>query len=271
MRDKKMFRNITAVALIAIAVSGCGINNVEEQSLNNESDTSGVEEQSVKFNSADEFEAYIDGNISMTDSSEEVTFNPENEFLDLSEELMESVPDIDTITEEEFAAMDTDQFRAFIATYSPEFRSVYGIESDKIMTDEDWLSLKHLVNYRLFGTLWFDLPNEEFEESVLTEEEQISAIEQAKLEVYDVTNEDIDNIITLINESSYEDLILLIKEIFSEQGYNTDGLDSMNADEILVFREQLIEALNKLKTDETPGNIKQTESYSENLAEKEAE
>ena len=264
MRKNKMFRALTAVVLIAIAVTGCGVNNNEENNMEvpNIPDVeypSKIETPSVQFDSAEEFEAYIDVVSSV---SEENGFDPEKEFDDITQEMLDAVPDLETITEEEFASLDTNQFRAFIAKYSPEYRAVYGIESNKQMTDEDWLSLKYLVNYRLFGTLWFDVPLED-DEYVITEDEKQKAINDAKMEVYNVTDEDIDNIILLISEATNDELVSLIKEVFIDQGYEINNLENMTDAEIEIFKEQLLKGLEELKSNNSVTKNIEEESLSE--------
>ncbi len=81
-------------------------------------------------------------------------FDPDHEFDDITDAQLAAVPTLDeNLTEEQFLAMDTNQFRAFVKKYVPGYRESYNVESDKAFTEDDWNSLKALMCYRLFGDL----------------------------------------------------------------------------------------------------------------------
>lgn len=242
MRNCKKFHNFAAVAILILltAVIGCG-KNIENQtesttSTKNEEYSTEVLDRTVKENSEN-------GSIA---EAPESTFDPAHEFDDISGELLSAVPDLDSLTKKQLEEMTMDEFRAFIKIHCPNYRTVFGIYSDREMTESDWDSLKHLVNYNLFGSLWFDVEAEEKDNS-LTEEEQMAILEEAKLEAYGITKEDIDVIILEIDNFTNEDLVAFFEEVFKEQGYDTSVLLSLTEEEIEEFKVNLKTELEKMK------------------------
>ena len=51
----------------------------------------------------------------------------------------------------EFEKLTTPEVKEMIETYLPNYREVYGIDKDREMSEEDWLQLKDLMYYQLYG------------------------------------------------------------------------------------------------------------------------
>lgn len=58
-------------------------------------------------------------------------------------------------TQEEFAELTAAEVKEMVETYLPNYRNVYQIEEDRVMTDEDWLNLKDLMYYQLYDTFLY--------------------------------------------------------------------------------------------------------------------
>ncbi len=97
---------------------------------------------------------------------------PEADFKGITDEMMEAVPDIKTLTEEQFFAFELDEFRAFVKKYAPNFRSSYSVTHD-YFSPSDWSSLRYVMAYQLFGTTGFSGEMADFTKGTKPTEEPI--------------------------------------------------------------------------------------------------
>lgn len=220
-------RSITAMVVIsaAIAVSGCG------------------DQRSKEINTTDILNTVDDsGNLNVLNKEKaskskanSATTDTGDEFADLSEELLNSVPDIEKMSQDDLFAMSIDEFRAFIATYSPKYRAVYKIKNDTVMTDEDWESLRHLVSYNMFGSLWYR-PPVSVSDNTMTEA------------VYEITEEDtemieeLDEVIEQITYSSTEEFIGFLAILLEDED-TADDLTDLTDEEITLLKEEILAVL----------------------------
>lgn len=239
MLNVKAFHTVAAVVVLctAIAVSGCGTkenDQVKEENMEVIEETAVLDRTLKNGNS-------VSGN--------EIKSDPEHEFDDLTEEQINAAPDVDSITEDQLANMTTDEFRAFIAKNSPDYRNNFAITEDKIMEDSDWLSLRYLVNYQLFGHLWFQIDDEQEESSQMTEEEQAELILEEQTDVSDVSKEEFEEIEALVGGLTDEEFISFLNEIYEESGYEPLELESLSEEELKQFRNDIMDGIEELKKD----------------------
>lgn len=76
---------------------------------------------------------------------------PTEEVLNV--EVDEEVATPFDITKDELLAMDAAQVKEMVETYLPNYRTQYKIAEDKVMTDEDWLSLRDAICLNLYKSL----------------------------------------------------------------------------------------------------------------------
>ncbi len=58
-------------------------------------------------------------------------------------------------SQEEFEKLTAAEVKEMVETYLPNYRNVYQIEEDRVMTDDDWLNLKDLMYYQLYGVFLY--------------------------------------------------------------------------------------------------------------------
>lgn len=194
MRILKKTRILAAMLVFAsIAVIGCGTKN--EQALETDIEV----EQSVSENSLEVEE--------------------ENEFSDLSQELIDNVPkeeDYESFTQKDLFSMSKDEFRAFIYVYCPNYRDVFNISKDKVMEDTDWESLRSLVSYQFFGSLWdvsnvkdnYELAKKIADKYTMTDEEKEKIMDKFvnPSDNADASNEDEDDASEITPEEEIQEL-----------------------------------------------------------------
>lgn len=56
------------------------------------------------------------------------------------------------LTQDQFAALSWMEVKEMVETYLPNYHNVYGIPEDKVMEEADWLNLKDIMYYQLYGT-----------------------------------------------------------------------------------------------------------------------
>lgn len=235
MVNTKVFRSLTAVVVLitAIAVTGCGTRNekIKDAQIKEEASPSAV----------------LDRGTISENSTEEYVFDPEHEFDDLTEEMLDVVPEVEDLTQDELFEMSVDEFRAFISVRSPDYRTVYGV-GDKEMTDEDWESLRCLISYRLFGELW---PATYVETEIQDgEEESVSENSlsyEENLYEEEVTDEEIDEIREYLETLSDDDFISIIEGVYQENYGEPLGLADFTEEEFLQFRNEIMAGLQEEK------------------------
>ena len=129
--QKTPARLIAVVVATALSLSGCG-----------KSELANTYEESVSDN-----QVVQEVQESVQDES------IPSEFAELSKEILENVPPLEDVTQEQLYDMSLDEFKALIYTYCPNYREVYQINGD--MTDELWESLRYVVSYQLYGTVTY--------------------------------------------------------------------------------------------------------------------
>lgn len=238
MANAKAFRNLTAVVVLvtAIAVTGCGTKDEETKKTQIKEETSSS--------------AVLERNTVSGNTSETYVFDPEHEFDDLTEEMLNSVPEVEDLTQDELFKMSVDEFRAFISVRSPDYRNVYGV-GDKEMTDEDWESLRCLISYRLFGELWpstyVETEAQDGEEESVSENSLFYEENEYYLDEEEVTDEEIDEIKEYLETLSDEDFISIIEGIYQENYGEPLGLSDFTEEELLEFRNEISVGLQEEK------------------------
>lgn len=124
------------------------------------------------------------------------------EFADITQEELDSAIDAEDITREVFESMPLDEFRVVVAKNFPNYREIYQIKEDKVMTADDWQSVKYLMSYQLYGE--FIYPEEEEVENEETEETEES---EEAIESFDVEKEILDYFNNESQEENEEDEI----------------------------------------------------------------
>lgn len=238
MRNLKTFcksKAAVVMMLLTIAVVGCG----KEE---------GIEKK--EMTSTTEFEEAVE-ELSVVEEVEENLID--SEFGDIPQEILDSVIDIEEITEEHLRDMTIDEFKAFIKKYSPNYRTVYNIPSDKVMEDKDWETLKMLVNYNLFGKLWLkeesvsenSVSNNSIEKEIDKEKELF--FEAVEWKESGLTIEDIEEMILLVNDTDVEELKETLLGIFIENDYEEEELSEMDKEKLEELKENLLAYLITLR------------------------
>ena len=208
---------------IVVILSGCG----KEEPLN---------------------EVVVEKNEEILVENEE--FSIEHEFDDLSEEILNNVPNLDTLTQEQLRDMTIDEFRAFIKVYCPDFRNVYSITSNGEMSKEDWETLKRLVNYNLFNELWFE--SEDSISSNSVSENEVIENESAFIKAVEwsesgYTVEEIEEMILIISESENEVLKSLLLEVFKENDFDMENLENIDEESLEFLKTEMLNYLINIK------------------------
>jgi len=209
------------LSLITIAVMGCGVENKEE-----------LKEEAIILH----------------EEKESVSSNTVNEFSDLSQELIEQARDPNKLTQEELANMSVDELRAMIHVYAPNYRSSFQIDPDKVMEEKDWESLRHLINYSLFGTLWFESQEVDFEEVQWGEINLSKELSILQANESHFLAKDLDPLIEEFSNATDQEFIAKLEQLFLEAGMEEDLLSSLPKEELTEFRLELIEALQAITT-----------------------
>ena len=64
----------------------------------------------------------------------------------------ENVPDITEMNKAEIMAMTAGDVKKSVETYLPNYKSIYKIDDNKVMSDNDWLTLRDIICIQLYGT-----------------------------------------------------------------------------------------------------------------------
>lgn len=250
MRNLRMVTTI-AVFSTAIVLSGCATK-----------DTPVKEEQTEEALLSDE----VLHPTETSNNSVEKAFDPKHEFDDITEEMIATLPDPETMTEEEFLSLSVEQFRAFVSVYIPDYRSLYAVNTDTEFTETEWNSLKALVNYRIFGHLSYAIPSDTVSdnsidnvptvsgnslESVSEDEMQDAIKEDIDANATDETSnsmsvEEIDELIIALQSSSDEELLAFMQSLFSEEASVSD-ISNLTEEEIEECRQALISECQRAK------------------------
>lgn len=171
------------------------------------------------------------------------------EFSNIDQEELDQAIDAEDITKEIFQNMPLDEFRVFVAKNFPNYREIYHIEEDKVMTDDDWQSVKYLMSYQLYGE--FIYPEEEGEET--TEEEILESIDVEK-EIADYFNdesqeesteeeadlEEAKKIVEELSSMSDDDFYAYVLYSMAENGTDITEI-TITPEELAEIRKQVIE------------------------------
>lgn len=57
------------------------------------------------------------------------------------------------MTKDELKALSPTEIKEMIEVYLPNYRTVYGIEPDFVMQDNDWMNLRDMIIYQLYGEI----------------------------------------------------------------------------------------------------------------------
>lgn len=249
MRVKKTLHLIMATALSVAIFTGCGIKDRVEETVDTVSE---AVEEDLGITSSASYEG-TDGFI----HSDQIDFEtiPE-EFADIEKEVYDSVPTINSITIEQLFDLSIDQLRAFVSLYAPDYRALYQIDSDLVMEEEHWNTLRSIISYQLFGTI--RNPNKTFGEY---EEDTIQNLQENALiraQDYASGEENLDNetFISQLEEEKQsilnmdrESFVSYINDLFVQTGYtNDDGstidVGSFDDETLNEMKESIISDIN---------------------------
>lgn len=242
---------ITALLIPVLGLFGCGKDKAAESSTVYSSETLAAD-YSVDQNAP---------------------FDPDHEFDDITEAQLAAVPKLDdNLTEEQFLALDTNQFRAFVKKYVPKYRTVYNVESNKVFTEDDWNSLKALMCYRLFGDLKYTNTVSGNDSSTeTTESDSSTEIDVLSIADLGLTKEEINDLEETFKTTSDDGMKEIMHYLFTpndtsktEDTAVKDEISNLSSEEIESCRKELIQecedAKAKLETTSTTNTKTSTTS-----------
>lgn len=80
----------------------------------------------------------------------------EDEIEVISVNINEDIPNITELSKSKILAMNASEVKESVETYLPNYRTIYKINSNKVMTDEDWLSLRDIICIQFYGNATID-------------------------------------------------------------------------------------------------------------------
>ena len=192
------------------------------------------------------------------DKKEEQPKEIVNDWEGVTDELMEEVADIEKITEEEFFSMSLNEYKAFVKTYSPNFRDAYRVNHD-IFSPSDWEQLRYIMAYQLFGTTGYRGHIVDFESqaspSPSSSTEVVEVKEEAKeeeepsiketiassLDLSVLTTDEIEEALDEMGGMSDQEFYQMFKDAFPEGDYSyltTDDVHMLKMTLIELFYEE---------------------------------
>lgn len=57
------------------------------------------------------------------------------------------------MTQEEMLALNASEIKEMVETYLPNYKESYGIDEDRVMSDEDWYELRDFIYYQIYGEI----------------------------------------------------------------------------------------------------------------------
>ena len=88
--------------------------------------------------------------ISLTACSNEEEVEDYNETI--TTEIDSSVPNITEMSKIEILAMSAEDVQKSVETYLPNYRTIYKIDENKEMSNQDWLNLASIICLQLYGS-----------------------------------------------------------------------------------------------------------------------
>lgn len=148
----KKLKYIGTILMSALIFTGCSAENLMSNEMKNEleNEFSTIE---IEQNKDELINSLTDNNVSITEKKD--TSKDKNEIT------------LDNITKEILLTMSLEDLKIFVEKYLPGYRETYHIDADKVLTDEDWESLRHLIALSLFNN--DSLDSEEAKEITLEE------------------------------------------------------------------------------------------------------
>lgn len=186
---KNSIGTVLMVMFMGFSLSGCSTK-----------DTSSVSE-------VEKTESISDNHIDThADVQEEIPI----EFAELSNEQIAGVPPLEEVTQEILYNMTLDEFKALIYVYCPNYKEIYGVESE--MTDELWESLRYVISYQLYGTVSYTPDSNKYDEEELAEaqiSQMIMQLEELGLSYSDfdeIETDDLQMLALSFKDASDEDI-----------------------------------------------------------------
>lgn len=161
-------------------------------------------------------------------SAEEIL--PE-EFADLTQEQLDAVPELETITQQQLYEMSNAEFRALIYKYCPNYKEIYGITSE--MTEDKWNSFRMVVSYQLFGKISYTPTYEELDDDVVARGYVKSLLESLEnLNVSynyfdDLEADDCSQLASSFEDASDEELVYCLEQI-TEEDYSSLTMEELD-------------------------------------------
>lgn len=81
---------------------------------------------------------------------------PEDEVEVISVNVDEDVPNITELSKSKILTMSASEVKQSVETYLPNYRTIYKISDSKVMTDDDWLSLRDIICIQFYGNATLD-------------------------------------------------------------------------------------------------------------------
>lgn len=147
------------------------------------------------------------------------------------------------MTKEELKTLTPAEIKEMIETYLPDYRAVYGIDADRVMEDNDWMQLRDLIYYQLYGEI-IDTPLEEAKAAIdFSQPDKIVGHDGSYLDpnwiYYAPTKEYFDTL-------SYYEFAQYMNNLLIYSGYElTEGEDftKMDDDSLKQIKEKTIEEM----------------------------
>lgn len=69
----------------------------------------------------------------------------------ISVDVNTDIPNITTMNKSEILSMSAKEVKDSVETYLPSYKEIYKIDTNKTMTDDDWLSLRNIICIQFYG------------------------------------------------------------------------------------------------------------------------
>lgn len=164
---------------------------------------------------------------------------PKNEFDGLD---MTDIPDYEHMTRSEFRNLSIEDIKKIAASLE-DYRKIYKIDADRVMTDDDWYKLKSIMEMQLYG----DKGMTQYEKDYMIVHGIVSANEADYIapDISTIEAMDADAFAAWFNEAA---------KYFSnnEENFKSGGINlrDLTDDEILAIKENYIQMLKEMQSEE---------------------
>ena len=143
-----------------------------------------------------------------------------------------NIKNITELSKSEILSMSAEEVKSSVETYLPNYRNIYKIDSNKVMTDNDWINLRNIICIQFYGS------------ASLNTAEGDSSYQDANAKYYAPTKESIEKL-------SLQEFAVYMNELYTYMyGQNylaTNNIDFTKYDEtqLTTLKQEFIASIDK--------------------------